>query len=98
MKNLKYNLVYSIMKQKLYCMKKIIAIQLIEKGGMGLSDVKLYYEEGNYYSFVEEKGTIENLCVKYKITKNEIGLYKFPIGKRCWLDIQDGITIFLGYC
>lgn len=80
-------------------MKKIISVQLSEKCELVLSEVKLYYEEGNYYSFMEEIGTIENLCAKYQIIKkNETYDFGHLIGKKCSLGVQDGITIFLGYC
>jgi len=81
-------------------MKKILSVQLSLKCEAVLSDVLLYYEEGSYYSFMEEKGTIENLCAKYQIIKKENGSYDSShlVGRKCRLKVNGGKTFFLGYC
>jgi hypothetical protein len=81
-------------------MKKIIKVQLSPMCELVQSIMTLYYEEENYYSFMEEKGTIEDLCTKYQIIKNENETYdsRHLVGKKCRLTVKDGKTIFLGYC
>ncbi len=81
-------------------MKKIISVQLSQKCEAVLSNVHVYYHEGSYYSFMEKKGTIENLCAKYQIIKKENELYdsRHLVGRKCRLGVKDGKTFFLGYC
>jgi uncharacterized iron-regulated protein len=65
----------------------------------GISSVLLTYKEGICYSFMEEKGIIETLCVKYQIISkgNECYDSRHLVGKKCRLAVKDGTTIFLGY-
>ena len=77
----------------------IYQIQLHEMCKAVHSNITVRYLEGNGYSFFEDHGTIDELCIKYQLVKHENGLYYWQqhIGKKCLVSLKDGKTIFERY-
>jgi hypothetical protein len=63
-------------------------------------DTKLKYYDKSMYSIIEEHGTIENLCAKYKIIIEENSGYDRSRlnGKKFKFCLKNGTNIFEGYC
>lgn len=63
-------------------------------------DTKLKYYDKSMYSIIEEHGTIENLCAKYKIIIDQNNGYDGSQlkGKKFKVSLKNGTNIFEGYC
>ncbi len=81
-------------------MKVIHQIRLYETSEVVHAYVNVKYKEAKDYSISEEYGTIEALCAKYRINidKNGRHYYEHLIGKKCKVVIENGATIFAGFC
>ena len=78
--------------------KTIRAVKISPMALAVLSSVIVEYYEGDDYSFLEEHGTIEGLCSKFDISKeNDSYDCRHLSGKKCILTVEEGKTIFLSY-
>lgn len=77
----------------------IYEIQLHEMCEAVHSNITVRYREGNWDSFFKDHGTIDELCIKYKLIKRKNGLCdgQHHIGRKCLVSLNDGKTIFERY-
>ena len=77
----------------------IMSIQLHEMCELVHSYVSIKHSEGNTYNNIEEYGTIDELCLKYKLIKRQNGLHdgSHHIGRKCVVFLRDGQTMFERY-
>lgn len=79
-------------------MKTVLSVKINPMCELVLSTIILRYKEGNTYWLLEEYGTIEALCIKYQINReNDYYDTGHLVGRKCKTGIKEGITIFKGY-